>query len=117
MTDYTPERAARYADQIIILQSEIEEREEAIKNLKAKIGSFYEPGEYEEAGRKITVYHHKAINAAYAKKEEPALYEKGSKLLPTFNATTAKELLTPEEYARVQKVSPDLSVKVELLED
>lgn len=117
MSDYTPERAAKIADQIIILQAEIEEREEAVKNLKNKLASFYEPGEYTESGRKITVYHHKAINEAFAKKNEPELYKKALVTKEVFNAAGAKAALTEEEYARVQKVSPELSVRVELLED
>lgn len=117
--EYTAERAAKITDRIIVLQSEIADREEAVANLKLKLAGLYDntPGEYVEDGRKITVYFHKAFNAAHAKTNEPELYRKGSAATVVFTSATAKEKLTPEEYARVQKVSETPSVKIELLED
>lgn len=117
--EYTPERAASLVDKIITLQDQEADIKEAIGNLKLKLASLYDngPGEYTENGRKVTVYYHKALNADYAKKNEPDLYAKGSSLALVFNAKTASAKLTPEEYARVQKHSTEPSVVVELLED
>lgn len=116
--DYTPERAQRIIDKIIMLQADAEEIEEAIKGHKAKLAEMYaETGEFEEDGRKVTIYYHKAINEAYAKANEPELYKKALVTKEVFNAAGAKKNLTEEEYARVQKVSTERSVKVELLED
>lgn len=117
MTDFTRDRAIKIADNIIILQAQKAEIEEAIDNHKAKLAEWFEPGEYVMDDRKVTVYYHKALNAAYAKKEHPDLFEKGSETQQVFNATTAKKNLTEEEYAQVQKVSLDPSVKIELLDD
>lgn len=117
--DYTPERAVAIVDRIITLQDQRDDIELAIDNLKLKLASLYDdtPGDYEESGRKITVYFHKAFNKAHAEANEPELVKKGSEEQPVFTAATAKKLLTPEEYARVQKVSTTPSVKIELLED
>lgn len=115
--DYTPDRVQKVIDKIIMLQAEKEDIDEAIDNYKAKLAEMLGEGEHEESGRKVTVYHHKAINATYAKAHEPELYKKALVTTEVFNAAGAKKNLTEEEYARVQKVSPDFSVKVELLDD
>lgn len=117
MTDFNRDTAVKIADNIIILQAEIAEREEAIKNYKAKLAEWFEPGEYVLDDRKVTVYYHKAINEAYAKANEPELYEKALVTKEVFNAAGAKKNLSEEEYARVQKVSTEPSVKIELLDD
>lgn len=115
--EYTQERAAKYADKILELQDEIADREEAVANLKAKLASWIGEDEVVVDGRNIRVYHHKAFNADYAKKNFPELVEKGSAQKTVFTSATAKAALTAEEYAKVQKISPDFSVVVSLVEE
>jgi len=128
----TEEQRIAYAGRIKVLQDEIEDREEAIKNLKAKLAADLPLGEAtvgtnDKGYASVTVYQHKAFNAAYGRKNlTPEAVKRATKLMPTFTAATAKDReydmdgniikgLTEEEYALCQKPSDELSVKVELI--
>lgn len=126
----TDEQRVSIAGKIKVLQSEVDERLEAIDNLKrtlsedlgvikTTVGDFF-----------IDVYQSKQFNAAYAKKMLPAeAIKRATKMVPTFTAATAQERewdadgniikgLTEEEYALAQKPSDKgLSVKVDLVGD
>jgi len=126
----TDEQRVSIAGKIKVLQSEIDERTEAIENLKrtlsedlgvikTTVGDFF-----------IDVYQSKQFNAAWAKKMLPAeAIKRATKMVPTFTAATAQDRawdadgniikgLTEEEYALAQKPSDKgLSVKIELVED
>lgn len=130
----TEEQRINYAGRIKVLQDEIEDREEAIKNLKAKLAADIPEGTAtvgtnDKGYAEVTVYRHKAFNAAFGRKNlTPDAIKRATKLVPTFTAATAKDReydlegniikgLTEEEYALCQKPSDDLSVKVELIDN
>lgn len=118
MVEHNAERAAKIAGNIKVWQAQIEEFEEAIANAKDTLASMYEVGTENPEGEFIIhVYQSKSLNAAYAKSKYPDLFEKGSETGKVFNATTAKKLLTEEEYELCQKPSDKVSVRVDMLED
>lgn len=122
MSDYSPEAAAKVARQIIALQSEIAEREEAIENLKAKEAEWFELGEHivgdpDSGYQKVTVYQSKAYNEAYGKKAQPELWDKHAVATRSLTSAQAKAALSEAEYALFQKPSAKLSVKIEVVDD
>ena len=115
----TPEQIKNYADKITVLQSEIADREEAVKNLKAKLAENLPEDEHFVGDYKITVYTSKAFNAKLAEEVlTPAQWEAISVPARATTAALAKKVLSEEDFARTQKVSTNgTSVKVELREE
>jgi hypothetical protein len=117
MTKLTEDQINNIAGRIKVLESDKEDIETAIANLKTTLEGALGDGEHYEGDFKIEVFTGKMLNAAYAKKNQPDLFAKGSKMVSTFNAKTANELLEPYEYALVQKPNDKKTVKVSLRED
>ena len=113
----TPEQVSSIAGKIKVLQSEVDERQEAIDNMKAKLAESLPPQSdpYQYGDFDITVYVSKAFNAAQAEKVLPKeRWEAASVAKRTTSAAIAKAALTEEEFALCQKVSDKTSVKVEM---
>lgn len=118
MTTLTPEQIVKISGNIEVLQSEIAEREEAIVNMKAKLAEAQGLGEHLVGDYKITAYVSKQFQAGLAEKVLPAdRWEAISVPARTTSAALAKKVLSDEEYARCQKVSDKVSVKIERRED
>lgn len=125
MTD--TDTAAKIARRIVTIQAEKAELEEAEANLKAKLAELLPEGDTpvgdnEQGFLKVTVYQSKQFNEGFGKKNNPELWEKLAVAKRVLDSTTFKAAIkadeaTEEDYARFQKPSDKLSVKVGLLDD
>jgi hypothetical protein len=113
----TTEEVQRALTKIKQLQAEVEETEEAIKNLKGFVAVNTGEGEHEVGHFKVTVYKYKKFDEAYGKRNAPELWEQFAVERRVLDSKTAKAKLDEDQYALFQKASNDLSVKVELLPD
>lgn len=124
-------RLAIIARKIEDAQGVIAEQDEYIKNLKAKLAEELGEGEAQVGDpvngyHNVTVYQHKAFNAAYARKNLPKeAIARATVMKPVFDSASAKAVeydedgnvvkgLTEDEYKLAQKPSENgLSVKIE----
>lgn len=119
MTEVSVANAAR---RIIELQSEIQEREEAIENYKHYIAdNTTEPEQIvkDDDGHlfRVNTYVYRRFDANYGKSQRPDLFDKYATETKTLSAATAKKVMTDEEYAVFQRVSDGKSVKIEHIDD
>lgn len=123
MTD-NKERAASAARKIKAMQAQIAELTEAIDNLKAKEVEYFEGtlgehivGDPDTGYLKVSIYQSKTYNEAYGKKNHPKLWDKHAKAVRVLTSAAAKAAMDADDYAKFQKPSADLSVKVEVISE
>ena len=107
---------------IITMQAERDELDEAIRFKKEKLAADLYAGEHligdNESGYvKAIVYQHKTFNEGYGKQRRPDLWEKAKETKEVVTSAGAKAKLSTEEYAEFQKPSDGLSVKLEVIND
>lgn len=117
-----PARAERAMRKIKQLQADAAEIAEAIENLKDVVAANLPAGETvlgdEDNGYlKAVIYRSKQFNEAYGKKNAPKVWADNAVAKLTLDSTTAKKVLSPEEYELFQKPSEKMSVKVETVND